>query len=172
MWSGREDSNLRPPAPKAGALPSCATPRPAHPKRSLHSGGIITLCLLNPRLKRAPSEPRLRQPSCPAWVNGSTDDAARRSSRGSPPSAATGAPTSSSSRPRSCSTGRSSSSAGRPPSSCSPTTARPRSARPSARGGAGPTPSTSASPRTRSCSRTRGPSGASAGSTSSWTRRT
>ena len=26
-WSGREDSNLRPPAPKAGALPDCATPR-------------------------------------------------------------------------------------------------------------------------------------------------
>src|ERR687884_76846 len=28
-WSGREDSNLRPPAPKAGALPGCATPRTA-----------------------------------------------------------------------------------------------------------------------------------------------
>ncbi len=27
-WSGREDLNLRPPAPKAGALPDCATPRP------------------------------------------------------------------------------------------------------------------------------------------------
>ena len=27
LWSGREDSNLRPPAPHAGALPSCATPR-------------------------------------------------------------------------------------------------------------------------------------------------
>src|SRR5262245_32310563 len=26
-WSGREDSNLRHPAPKAGALPDCATPR-------------------------------------------------------------------------------------------------------------------------------------------------
>jgi hypothetical protein len=26
-WSGRQDSNLRPPAPKAGALPDCATPR-------------------------------------------------------------------------------------------------------------------------------------------------
>jgi hypothetical protein len=25
--SGREDLNLRPPAPKAGALPDCATPR-------------------------------------------------------------------------------------------------------------------------------------------------
>ena len=27
LWSGRQDLNLRPPAPKAGALPDCATPR-------------------------------------------------------------------------------------------------------------------------------------------------
>jgi hypothetical protein len=27
IWSGRRDSNPRPPAPKAGALPDCATPR-------------------------------------------------------------------------------------------------------------------------------------------------
>ncbi len=27
QWSGREDSNFRPPAPHAGALPGCATPR-------------------------------------------------------------------------------------------------------------------------------------------------
>ena len=26
-WSGREDLNLRPPVPKTGALPGCATPR-------------------------------------------------------------------------------------------------------------------------------------------------
>ena len=26
-WSGRQDSNLRPPVPKTGALPGCATPR-------------------------------------------------------------------------------------------------------------------------------------------------
>ena len=26
-WSGRGDLNARPPAPKAGALPGCATPR-------------------------------------------------------------------------------------------------------------------------------------------------
>src|SRR5438477_4657888 len=26
-WSGREELNLRPPAPHAGALPGCATPR-------------------------------------------------------------------------------------------------------------------------------------------------
>jgi hypothetical protein len=29
IWSGREDLNLRLPAPKAGALPGCATPRSA-----------------------------------------------------------------------------------------------------------------------------------------------
>ena len=28
IWSGREDSNLRPPEPHSGALPDCATPRP------------------------------------------------------------------------------------------------------------------------------------------------
>ena len=27
QWSGRQDSNLRPPVPKTGALPGCATPR-------------------------------------------------------------------------------------------------------------------------------------------------
>ena len=27
IWSGREDLNLRPPVPKTGALPDCATPR-------------------------------------------------------------------------------------------------------------------------------------------------
>src|SRR2546425_8864433 len=32
IWSGREDLNLRRPAPKAGALPGCATPR-HHPAR-------------------------------------------------------------------------------------------------------------------------------------------
>src|SRR5688572_9006829 len=26
-WSGRDDSNVRPPDPKSGALPGCATPR-------------------------------------------------------------------------------------------------------------------------------------------------
>ncbi len=31
-WSGREDSNLRPPGPEPGALPDCATPRTVLPK--------------------------------------------------------------------------------------------------------------------------------------------
>lgn len=30
FWSGRLDLNQRPPAPKAGALPGCATPRQLH----------------------------------------------------------------------------------------------------------------------------------------------
>ena len=30
-WSGRQDSNLRPPGPKPGALPACATPRRTRP---------------------------------------------------------------------------------------------------------------------------------------------
>src|SRR5215470_10432203 len=42
-WSGREDLNLRPPAPKAGALPGCATPR--------HSPGLFDSKSL---LRRAP----------------------------------------------------------------------------------------------------------------------
>ena len=35
-WSGREDSNLRPSAPKADALPGCATPR--------HSSIVARIC--------------------------------------------------------------------------------------------------------------------------------
>src|SRR2546426_6620782 len=35
-WSGRLDLNQRPPAPKAGALPGCATPRyPSRQRRRL-----------------------------------------------------------------------------------------------------------------------------------------
>ena len=30
LWSERQDLNLRHPAPKAGALPNCATPRTIH----------------------------------------------------------------------------------------------------------------------------------------------
>src|SRR3989442_14362007 len=40
-WSGREDLNLRPPAPKAGALPGCATPR-------LSSDSVSTGCWKQP----------------------------------------------------------------------------------------------------------------------------
>ena len=34
FWSGRRDSNTRPSAPKADALPGCATPRAPEPKDS------------------------------------------------------------------------------------------------------------------------------------------
>ena len=37
-WSGRADLNGRPPAPKAGALPGCATPRPAYLTTGLPTG--------------------------------------------------------------------------------------------------------------------------------------
>jgi hypothetical protein len=36
-WSGREDSNLRPPAPEAGALPGCATPRHTNLQGQVHT---------------------------------------------------------------------------------------------------------------------------------------
>jgi hypothetical protein len=39
FWSGREDLNLRHPAPKAGALPGCATPR-----RGISAGCILPYC--------------------------------------------------------------------------------------------------------------------------------
>ena len=45
-WSGREDLNLRPPAPKAGALPGCATPRtePVNVQRmTLFSRAVLIL---------------------------------------------------------------------------------------------------------------------------------
>ncbi len=38
IWSGREDLNFRPPAPKAGALPGCATPRQT--TKSFYTGGL------------------------------------------------------------------------------------------------------------------------------------
>jgi hypothetical protein len=51
-WSGRLDSNQRPPAPKAGALPGCATPRLRNVPQ-----------LLNPlkRLRQAAANPLLYQ---------------------------------------------------------------------------------------------------------------
>src|SRR5580693_2914691 len=47
-WSGRRDSNSRPPAPKAGALPGCATPR-----------HLLLFLILNhvPALRHCPAYP-------------------------------------------------------------------------------------------------------------------
>ena len=55
-WSGRLDSNQRPPAPKAGALPGCATPRHFRfPKHTLDTpGGFETATL--------PAIPKVRKP--------------------------------------------------------------------------------------------------------------
>jgi hypothetical protein len=44
-WSGREDSNLRPPGPEPGALPDCATPRMCV--------AVMSMRVLSLRLKRA-----------------------------------------------------------------------------------------------------------------------
>src|SRR5262249_7973137 len=38
--SGREDLNLRPPAPKAGALPGCATPRVVRDREHERTRGV------------------------------------------------------------------------------------------------------------------------------------
>src|ERR1700689_3423424 len=53
-WSGRGDSNSRPPAPKAGALPGCATPR--HELRQDYKG--------LPNRTVAPSDRSRPQVSC------------------------------------------------------------------------------------------------------------
>src|SRR5580700_6524006 len=40
FWSGRPDLNRGPPAPKAGALPGCATPRQTNPSILLYYLGL------------------------------------------------------------------------------------------------------------------------------------
>jgi hypothetical protein len=51
-WSGRRDLNSGPPAPKAGALPGCATPRQTNPPILLYYLGLVpvraiaNLCLV------------------------------------------------------------------------------------------------------------------------------
>ena len=45
LWSGREDSNFRPPEPHSGALPDCATPRVKKPtvKQVFQISGKLSL---------------------------------------------------------------------------------------------------------------------------------
>ena len=51
-WSGREDLNLRHPAPKAGALPDCATPRSrSHIPYEKAKGSLARLSSDSPVLK-------------------------------------------------------------------------------------------------------------------------
>ena len=60
FWSEREDSNLRPPAPEAGALPDCATLRPCGgvtpSRRTLQEGAAhqfgAAVVLLRPRMNK------------------------------------------------------------------------------------------------------------------------
>src|SRR4249920_382250 len=46
--SGREDLNLRPPAPKAGALPGCATPRCRHRRQVPHFSPLAVAPSIGP----------------------------------------------------------------------------------------------------------------------------
>src|SRR5690606_8266391 len=61
--SGREDSNLRLPAPKAGALPDCATPR-SRETDSSRAGpeGPPASALMDPCGPSGPREPREQRP--------------------------------------------------------------------------------------------------------------
>ena len=58
--SGRQDSNLRPSAPKAPALPSCATPRMSGAYRSIRRAG-------RPRWRRYNGPAVFCPPWDPAW---------------------------------------------------------------------------------------------------------
>jgi hypothetical protein len=57
-WSGRLDSNQRPPAPKAGALPGCATPRLVIPRILTQ-----TLTTTNPTVSKLSQNNELSQNS-------------------------------------------------------------------------------------------------------------
>ena len=65
-WSGREDSNLRPPEPHSGALPDCATPRP-NSRGAVYDRGP-------PRRSRVS-----RQPAAPSTRRAWSRTSARRS---------------------------------------------------------------------------------------------
>lgn len=68
-WSGREDSNLRPPVPKTGALPDCATPRRgisyhgAAKKATTFSPAYGRLSAATEAIRRRLSIPKQRQTS-------------------------------------------------------------------------------------------------------------
>src|ERR1700682_6383609 len=63
-WSGRPDSNRRPPAPKAGALPGCATPRHRQPLDStaFSHGILIALVRFSGELLQNLNTPRVPLP--------------------------------------------------------------------------------------------------------------
>ena len=62
-WSGRLDSNQRPPAPKAGALPGCATPRPVgHYRTRRHDASVRREA--RPRVQYRENERGAHAPNC------------------------------------------------------------------------------------------------------------
>jgi hypothetical protein len=60
-WSGRRDLNSGPPAPKAGALPGCATPR--HEVRSNYRAhrGILAVRFIRPAAASEVRQSRMRE---------------------------------------------------------------------------------------------------------------
>ena len=60
LWSGRLDSNQRPPEPHSGALPGCATPRPRLLARLLPDSGRRLRRRLGPRLRARVLDARSR----------------------------------------------------------------------------------------------------------------
>src|SRR5207302_157485 len=60
--SGREDSNLRPPAPKAGALPGCATPR-LKSTREIHRSALLRKIAFLRQLQDQRAQPLERTPA-------------------------------------------------------------------------------------------------------------
>ncbi len=85
-WSGREDSNLRPSAPKADALPDCATPRQKSPlagvanhtcevpERQFANTYFFGILIAPSRMadqarRQAVAPPGLSSSTIPAWVS-------------------------------------------------------------------------------------------------------
>src|ERR1035441_10096335 len=65
-WSGRGDLNARPPAPKAGALPGCATPRLHSFYTTADSGRSVPGCasrIPDPNVRGAPNHRRPHEAS-------------------------------------------------------------------------------------------------------------
>ena len=90
-WSGRRDSNPRPSAPKADALPDCATPRHSHhinspaTTRRRHARSrrhpTVPLQRRGHRQASRPQEPELLPGFQPVGITGRFDGAGRDSRR-------------------------------------------------------------------------------------------
>src|ERR1019366_36560 len=83
-WSGREDSNLRPSAPKADALPGCATPRRdvlIVTRTSLDSKRGVEACV---SLSGESSTPASRLPALREWRRSAASRSPAAAGRPSP----------------------------------------------------------------------------------------